>query len=349
MAGYQRLKQQLDARQQSLEQFRKEFRIEAADVIRSRVRADHEQRIAELQSMLDGKYSMREQLMQRLEAEKEMSGATQADVVDLEFARAELGRQEEVFEKISNRIVQMQTEEVAPARVEEVDEARAATKPDGSPSPILLLAGFGGLFLPLALATVWELLAQRVTDTTGIRQQDLEVVGEIAMLPRYLPSANSSGSNDAGRQLTLFQESVDHLCTTMRLSRNFRDKQMIAIASAISGEGKTHVAIQLAISLAQSCKEQVLLVEADFRQPNMVELMGVDPEFGFLDVLTGKVELEEAILRDAEKHLDLLVSGERTEEPPLNLGYRVARFRVCRTAKPVPLHCRRHSPDSGSG
>ncbi len=311
MIGYQRLKQQLAAREKSLEEFREEFRVEAQEALQVEYQAAQEQRLLELQASINDKQTMREQLIQRLESERQVTGSSQADLVDLEFARQELERQEDVFDKIGARIVAIQTEEVAPARVDQVDPPKAPLVPDGNPLRLLLMAGVAGFFLPLAIVTAWEFLAQRVTDSSSVRQQDLEVVGEVAMLPRYLPNSTDASSNGESQQMTLFQESVDHLCTTMRLSKDFQDKQVIAIASAISGEGKTHVSIQLAISLARSCKEPVLLVETDLRAPNMPDLMGIDSPVGLLDVLTGKMELKDAIYPDADKHLDVLASGER--------------------------------------
>ena len=311
MAGYQRLKQQIDAREKSLEQFRKDFRDEAREIIKNQVVADQDQALRDLQAIIDNKQTMRQQLMQRLESEKQVTGASQADLVDLEFARAELERQEEVYDRIGTRIVQLQTEEVAPARIESIDDPKVSVLADKNYLRLPALAAVAGLLLPLGLATVWEFMAQRITDSSGIRQQNLEVVGEIAMLPRYLPSDSGGDVNGAKHQLTLFQESVDHLCTAMRLSKDFSDKQVIAIASAVSGEGKTHVAIQLAISLAQSCKEPVLLVETDFRAPNIPELMSISAPVGLLDVLTGKSDLDNAIFPEADKHLDVLACGKQ--------------------------------------
>ena len=95
----------------------------------------------------------------RRKARPRNNGVSQADLVDLEFARSELERQEEVYDRIGTRIVQLQTEEVAPSRVEAIDDASVSASPVSAfPIHIMLWSGLSGLLLPLCLVIAWGLI-----------------------------------------------------------------------------------------------------------------------------------------------------------------------------------------------
>jgi len=60
---------------------------------------------------------------------------------------------------------------------------------------------------------------------------------------------------------------------------------VIMIASALSGEGKTFCAFNLALSLAFETDVEVLLVDADFRSPQLSVMLRVDQDRGIGDAL----------------------------------------------------------------
>jgi capsular exopolysaccharide synthesis family protein len=70
---------------------------------------------------------------------------------------------------------------------------------------------------------------------------------------------------------------------------------MILITSALPGEGKTTIAINLGATLA-SLGSKVLIVDCDMRRPACHRSTGVENKPGFVQCLTGHVDLTEAIL-----------------------------------------------------
>ncbi len=60
---------------------------------------------------------------------------------------------------------------------------------------------------------------------------------------------------------------------------------LIVVTSAISGEGKTFIACNLARSMAQERDHTVLLVDADVAKPHTSEMFGLKDEPGLLDLL----------------------------------------------------------------
>jgi len=89
----------------------------------------------------------------------------------------------------------------------------------------------------------------------------------------------------------------------------------LLIASALPSEGKSMVATNLAISIAQGVREHVLLVDCDFRKPTLHKLLGMAPEKGLADYLSGNADLSEIFLKTKIPKLTLMSVGEKPSNP----------------------------------
>ena len=74
--------------------------------------------------------------------------------------------------------------------------------------------------------------------------------------------------------------------------------RVIVVTSALSGDGKTTSASNLAVTLAQQNK-RVLLIDAETRRGNMHTLFGIQATPGFFDLLYGQATPGECIRRVA--------------------------------------------------
>ena len=79
----------------------------------------------------------------------------------------------------------------------------------------------------------------------------------------------------------------------------------ILITSTIPKEGKSIIASNYAMSIAITGKK-VLLIDCDIRRPRAHESFGVSFNKGLESVLSGEMKVEDVILRDVEKNLDIL-------------------------------------------
>ncbi len=81
----------------------------------------------------------------------------------------------------------------------------------------------------------------------------------------------------------------------------------IAVTSCARGEGRSTTAANLALTAAREGRETAL-VECDLRKPSLAHLLDVAPRAGLAEVVEGKAELTQALVRVAG--VALLCAGE---------------------------------------
>ncbi|MCF6337524.1 MAG: XrtA-associated tyrosine autokinase [Gammaproteobacteria bacterium] len=87
---------------------------------------------------------------------------------------------------------------------------------------------------------------------------------------------------------------------------------VIMVASAMSGEGKTFNTLNLALSMANEMDVTVLVVDLDVLNPALTRLLGLDEKLGFTDVLSNPdVILSDVILSTNMPKLKILPAGSR--------------------------------------
>jgi protein-tyrosine kinase len=86
---------------------------------------------------------------------------------------------------------------------------------------------------------------------------------------------------------------------------------LVMVTSAIPSEGKSFVALNLAMSIALEVDSTVLLVDADVANPSVMKMMHLPPgSKGLLDLLTSAdTKLPDVLLRTNVEKLSLLPSG----------------------------------------
>lgn len=85
---------------------------------------------------------------------------------------------------------------------------------------------------------------------------------------------------------------------------------LVMVTSAMAGEGKTFVAVNLAMSLAREVDCTVLLVDADVVSPSVPGVLGIEPAKGLMDLLTGSAAaFSDVHLRTNVERLTLLLAG----------------------------------------
>lgn len=108
-------------------------------------------------------------------------------------------------------------------------------------------------------------------------------------------------------------DSIWRLLTALRFASDVPLKTLL-VASAEPGEGKTTVAIRIAVAMAE-IEPGVLLVDADMRRSSVHAKLGVENAGGLSDVLVSRMPLASAIQRSPHAGLDVLTSGTAAPSP----------------------------------
>jgi receptor protein-tyrosine kinase len=102
--------------------------------------------------------------------------------------------------------------------------------------------------------------------------------------------------------------------TNLEVIRRNRTAQVILITSPMSHEGKSTVASNLAISMAQAGRS-VLLIDADLRCPTQHTIHRLKREPGMVQLLSGSQAIEDVVQPSTVEGLQLICAGSETHNP----------------------------------
>jgi succinoglycan biosynthesis transport protein ExoP len=120
-----------------------------------------------------------------------------------------------------------------------------------------------------------------------------------------------------GEDLFPSREGYNQLATNLAFSRPGKPPQIMVVTSPLSGEGKTTVAVNLALTLAQG-GTRVLLIDGDLRRGAVAAALGISQEPGLSDILRGSLPPFDAIQElPASNHdrLHVISCGRHTQNP----------------------------------
>ena len=120
--------------------------------------------------------------------------------------------------------------------------------------------------------------------------------------------------DQGGKRHAALVEAFRSLRASVLLSTADHPPGSLLITSTQPGEGKTTVATNLAISLAQ-LGQRVLLVDADLRFPSLEKLFCIRENLGLVSYLTGQEDWRTAVCPSGSPGLDLLPCGPVPPNP----------------------------------
>lgn len=209
--------------------------------------------------------------------------------------------------------------ELKSSNIRIVDHAEVPQGP-ARPRPVtnLLLALFGGSLLAVGLALFFERLDNRIRSPEEIKVRlGLPFLG---MVPAITSKAFHRNS-----PLLLngvppgFAEAFRVIRTNVLFSSAEEGCRSLVITSAHPGEGKTVVAANLAVALAQA-GQRVLLIDGDLRKPRMHDLFGQEQEPGLSNLMVGNAKASEAVRKSEVAGLWVMTSGTIPPNPAELLG-----------------------------
>ena len=195
-----------------------------------------------------------------------------------------------------------------------------AQVPDKASSPkIPQNLGIGlivGLLVGLGVAVLRHVLDTKVRNESDVRAlTDSPILGVVA----YDQEVSSHPVILRDQPLAAPSEAVRRLRTNLQFIDIGHRSKSLVISSSIPGEGKSTIAINLAVSQADA-GARVILVDADLRRPSIAEYLGIEGGVGLTTVLIGRAEVEDVVQPFGKTSLDLLPSGQIPPNPSELLG-----------------------------
>jgi len=204
-----------------------------------------------------------------------------------------------LHDQILRRIQELELERRRPGRVSIGERAKLGATYDRR-AKLSVAAVFGAIGLGLFMAYIRDRLDERVR--TG---RDVERRAGARLL--------GTTTSYHGARPTQFREQIWEDYQTIRANLGLMAGEslphMLAVSSPAVGEGKTTFAINLATAAARAGKK-VLLIDGDFRKPDVAGLLGFSENGGGLEAVLEGDDPASVIHRAASSGLHVLVPAD---------------------------------------
>lgn len=202
----------------------------------------------------------------------------------------------------------------AAIRVSQVQSATPPTQASSPNTPLNVALGvLLGLILGLIAAIARSRFDTRITNAGDVeRLTDYPVLGTVA----YRRSAATTPlATDADTQFPRVEE-FKALRSRVLHATNRDQPTTVLVTAPGNGAGTSTTAANLAIALA-AVGTSVVLVDTNLRHPALATYFGVQGEPGLTDILTGRIEVDQALKKSVPGRVALLPTGTDGDEPDL--------------------------------
>ena len=285
-----------------------------------------QQRVASYAQLLNGE-SLASRVVDRLElsmtpgqVSSEISATPVAGTVliDVVVADSSPVRARDIARAIGDEFSSMVAELETPAgggisavKVSAVEEPRVAGTPSSPQNARNVLSGAAvGLLLGVCGAVGRQRLDRSVhgvEEAAGLAGAPVigVIVRDDALRQRHVVDRNSARP---------IAEGFRQLRTNLQFLNVDEPPKVIMVSSAVPSEGKTTVAVNLALTLAEAGRS-VVLVEGDLRRPRVTRYLGMVGGAGLTNILAGRAELGDVLQSYGDGMLQVIAAGPTPPNP----------------------------------
>ncbi len=187
-----------------------------------------------------------------------------------------------------------------------VEPANLPTHSVGTNKFIIIgLAGLVGFSLGAGAAYLLDFLDRTIKTTSDVeRIFNLPVIGYISELMDKENNATYVAKDPA----SILAENFRLLRSNIEFFQISRPVRTIVITSPSQGNGKTTIATNLALSIAQG-EQEVVLVDADLRRPAIHKALDMAKEPGLSDLIRNRADLDEVIRNWYGSNMKVITAG----------------------------------------
>jgi len=265
-----------------------------------------------------------QELQRRFDEQFELAKQVSTQRPKMATLVAALARTESMVVTLDGRIKELNlTEDVGAMNVSIMEVAVPSL---GASYPIrarfLAVGALLGGLIGFGLAWLRDLMDHRLKSIDEISATlGLPVLGSLP-LADGISDRNLTGRVVLTKPRSVSAESFRTLRTAIHFGLTRDEAKIIAVTSPSSGDGKSTVASNLAITMAQA-DQRVLLIDADMRKPKQHEIFALKVEHGLSSVLSERRPAAEVIQKTELSSLEVLPCGSLPTNPVelLNNGY----------------------------
>ena len=202
-------------------------------------------------------------------------------------------------------------------RIIPVETALLPAAPSG---PNMQKYGLIGAIVGLGLIYAF-ILGRRLLDTRLRSAKDVETFAKttsLGIIPQTPELRAKEGRGKVGR-LGNAAEGFRQLRTNLRFVSVDNPPRSIVITSANPSEGKSTVAATLARVLGEA-GQPTIIIDADLRRPSLSTIFEVDGSIGLSQILSGQIEVEDALQDTDQPMVQMLPAGRIPPNPSELLG-----------------------------
>jgi len=170
-----------------------------------------------------------------------------------------------------------------------------------------------GFLLGLLVAVAYVLLGEQFNRKILFRTE-IEEKTTIPVLAEIMYSSNSDTIAISEGKRTIIAEQFRSLRTNLAFMGINEEHKTLLVTSSISGEGKSFIALNLAMSFTLTGK-RVGLMEMDLRKPKLSKYLGINRDPGITSYLIGKASIEQIIKDTKYPNLFVISAGPIPPNP----------------------------------
>lgn len=187
-----------------------------------------------------------------------------------------------------------------------VEPANLPTQPVSTNKLLIIgLAGGIGLLLAVCAAYLLEFMDRTLKTTADVeRVFNLPVIG-------YLANIAENGNNATyvvSHPNSLVAENFRLLHSNLEFFQAYNSSKTILVTSPMQGNGKTTIAVNLALTIAAT-DQKVAIVDADLRRPAVHKALKISQNPGLADIIHSKVSVKEVVRPVKGKKIDVVAAG----------------------------------------
>jgi len=268
-----------------------------------------------------------EELTQLFEKEKADAQKLARVSFDNETLRGEIERIKQLFQVVVRRLEEINlAKNIGGISTQVIFQPSPAGLVKPRLTSVAAAALLIGLVLGIGMAFLIDLADRSFRNPEDVRRQlGLPIVGHIPVLVARKRKSRVAGADALGTALhpllctyhlpkSRQSEAYRGVRTALYFGGGNEGHQVIQITSPHAGDGKTTLAGNLAIAIADSGKK-VALLDADFRRPRVHKLFGLENTAGLSSLILGETEIPDAIRSTCVTNLTVITSGTPPKNP----------------------------------